>query len=164
MKDRRAEILGRCYTLLSGLEVTLSDGTIPAGHIVHNRNELPADMVPGIIFLDADEVSDPRTLQLPPGRQLPPGNKLMRMTPEAYVVLDVRKPQNKNVGEDLSKARAAILALLLGDKTLQDLCGANGQIVYDGSVTDLARNRTMKGQLGISITFVYPFIPGELVG
>ena len=87
----------------------------------------------------------------------------MRMTPEIYVVLDVRKPNNKNVGEDLNKARLAILGTILTDKTLWTMVGDNGQISYDGSVTDLARNRTMKGELGVSITFVYPLIPGELI-
>jgi hypothetical protein len=163
MRDRRAEILERCHNLLSTLEITLTDGVIPAGNIVHNRAELPAEKIPGIILLDGDEVSDPR-LPPAPGRMLPPGPKLMRMTPEVYVVLDVRKPHNLNVGEDLNTARAAILLLLLTDKTLMEICGSNGQIIYDGSVTDLARNRTMRGQLGISITFVYPFVTGELLG
>jgi hypothetical protein len=161
--DRRTDILAQVETLLNGLTITLSDGTIPAANFVHNRNELPAALVPGIILLDADEVSDPRGIQAPPGRGGPPGAKLMRMTPEIYVVLDVRKPNNVNVGEDLNKARLAILGTILNDKTLQQIVGANGQISYDGCVTDLARNRTMQGQLGISVTFVYPLVPGELV-
>jgi hypothetical protein len=55
------------------------------------------------------------------------------------------------------------LGKILNDKTLQRIVGDNGQISYDGCVTDLARNRTMQGQLGVSITFVYPLIPGELI-
>jgi hypothetical protein len=131
---------------------------------VHNRNELPADKVPGIILLDADEVSDPSFLKAAPGRQLPPGAKVMRMTPEIYGVLDVRKgaQQNENVGEDLNLIRGAILNLILHDATLQGIVGSNGQIVYDACVTDLARNRTMKGQIGISVSFIYPLFPQEL--
>src|ERR1035437_4934688 len=163
IRDRRSLIIEQAYDLLQGLEITLSNGVIKARNIVHNRNELPKEMVPGLIFLDADEVSDPRGIQAPPGRGGPPGAKLMRMTPEIYVVLDVRKPNNVNVGEDLNKARLAILGTILNDKTLQQIVGANGQISYDGCVTDLARNRTMQGQLGISVTFVYPMIPGELI-
>ncbi len=160
--DRRNEIVERLYTVLSALSITLTTGEIPAGNFVRNRNELPASLVPGIILLDADEVKDQRSLQPPAGRQLPPSACLMRMTPEIYVVLDVRKPHNADVGADLNLARAAILKAVLTDRTLQDLCGANGQIVYDGCVTDLARNRTMKGQLGISLTFVYPLFTPEL--
>jgi hypothetical protein len=163
IRDRRTDILAQVHTLLNNLEITLSSGKIPAKNFVHNRNELPKELVPGIILLDADEVSDPRGIQAPPGRGGPPGAKLMRMTPEIYVVLDVRKPNNVNVGEDLNKARLAILGTILNDKTLQTIVGNNGQISYDGSVTDLARNRTMQGQLGVSITFVYPLIPGELI-
>lgn len=171
--DRRDLIIERLYTLLSDLEITLSADnaalqlptTIPSGNFVHNRNELPKELVPGVILLDADEVSDPRALRPPPGGsqgQIPP--QLIKMTPEIYVVLDVRKPGNTNVGADLNLARLAILAAIWPDSTLQAIVGANGNIIYDGCVTDLARNRMMQGQLGISITFTYPLLPSEIVG
>lgn len=160
LADRRALILAQTFDLLKGLSITLTEGTIPAGHIVHNRNELPDELVPGIILLDADEVTE--RAALPTGRKLAPGVSLMRMTPEIYVVLDVRKPQNTKVGEDLNLARAAILNTLLHDPMLQTVTGSNGLIRYDGCVTDLARNRQMKGQLGLMVSFVYPFIPDEL--
>lgn len=149
-------------TALSGLSVTLTDGSvIAAGNIVHNRDELPPERVPGIILLDADEVRDPR-FHPNPGRKERPGPGFMKMTPEIYVVLNVRKGalQNKNVGEDLNLARAAIMNLVLHTKDLLVLTN-EGSIVYDGCVTDLARNRTMKGQMGLSFTFSYPFIPDE---
>lgn len=159
--DRRALILARLKTILSGLVVTLTDGaTIPAGNIVHNRDELPGDKVPGIILLDADEVKDPR-FPSTQGRSERPGPGMMKMTPEIYVVLDVRKPHNKNVGEDLNLARAAIIHLVLHDPDLQTITGSGGAITLDGCYTDLARNRQMKGQMGLSITFGYPFIPDE---
>jgi hypothetical protein len=159
--DRRQLILSRLMTILSTLTVTLTDGsTIAAGNIVHNRDELPAEKVPGIILLDADEVKDPKFPSLQ-GRSERPGPGMMKMTPEVYVVLDVRKPQNLNVGEDLNLARAAILDLILHDKDLQTFTGSSGSIVLDGCYTDLARNRQMKGQMGLSITFSYPFIPDE---
>jgi hypothetical protein len=158
--DRRALILARLKELLSGLTVTLTDGTtIAAGNIVHNRDELPKEKVPGIILLDADEVKDPR-FPTRDGRGMPPSPGMMRMTPEIYIVLDVRKPQNTNVGEDLNLARAEILRLVLHDTALQTITGS-GDIVFDGCYTDLARNRQMKGQMGLAITFSYPFIPGE---
>ncbi len=169
-RDRRQEVLTRLFELLGGLTIPLLGGpvgpvTIVPGNIVHNRNELPADLVPGIILLDADEIKDPRT-QLPPRglieRAVPPS--IMKMTPEIYVVLDTRGITNQNMGEDLNTARLAILAAVLPDKQLQSIVGSNGNIVYDGCVTDFARNRTMKGQLGVSITYMYPLIPGEYVG
>jgi hypothetical protein len=162
--DRRQLILEQLDMLLGAMSITLSTGLVPSANYVHNRNELPAGKVPGIILLDADEFRDPHALQPPPGRSLPPSMCLMRMTPEIYVVLDVRKgaQQNENVGEDLNAARIAILNTVINDTTLRRICGSNGQITYDSTVTDLARNRTMQGQMGISITFIYPFLPGEL--
>ena len=159
--DRRSLILERLVTILSGLSITLTDGSlIKAGNIVHNRDELPAEKVPGIILLDGDETKDPRFPQNS-GRGTPVSPGMMKMTPEIYVVLDVRKPQNKNVGEDLNLARAAIMHLILRDTDLQAYTGSSGSIVFDGAYTDLARNRQMKGQMGLSFTFGYPFIPGE---
>ena len=170
-RDRRQEVLARVFALLSGLNIPLLGGPvagaapIKAGNIVHNRNELPAELVPGIILLDADEIKDPR-VQLPARglieRGVPPS--IMKMTPEIYVVLDVRGPTVQNAGADLNTARLAILAAILPDKQLQSIVGTNGNILYDGCVTDFARNRTMKGQLGVSITFTYPLVPGEYVG
>lgn len=163
--DRRVLILQELESLLGGLDIELTTGRIPAGNFVRNRNELPAGKVPGIILLDADEVADPRYARPQLGRDIPTvPPQIMKMTPEIYVVLDVRKPQNRNVGEDLSVARAAILKAILSDQTLFQLVGgASGQITYDGCVTDLARNRVMQGQMGLSFTFTYPFIPGEIV-
>ncbi len=149
-------------TILSGLSLTLTDGTtvIAAGNIVHNRDQLPAEKVPGIILLDADETKDPR-FPSNQGRGGPPGPGMMKMTPEIYVVLDVRQPQNTNVGEDLILARAAIMDLITHDATLQAITGSGGSICYDGCYTDLARNRQMKGQMGLSFTFGYPYVPDE---
>jgi hypothetical protein len=168
--DRRQLVLNRLYVLLGGLTIPLAGGPtgpleIPPGHIVQNRNELPKELVPGIILLDADEIKDPRAQLRERGlaETRVPSN-IMKMTPEIYVVLDTRGITNKNVGQDLNTARLAILAAVLPDTQLQNIVGANGNIVYDGCVTDLARNRTMKGQLGVSITFTYPLIQNEYVG
>jgi hypothetical protein len=170
VNDRRQLVLNRLYTLLGGLTIPLAGGpegpiSIVPGNIVQNRNELPAEKVPGIIILDADELKDPRT-QLPARglmeRAVP--SSVMKMTPEIYVVLDTRGITNKNGGADLNTARLAILAAVLPDTELQKIVGSTGNIVYDGCVTDYARNRTMKGQAGISITFTYPLIQNEYVG
>jgi len=164
IRDRREEILERLDALLAGTTIMLSSGTIPAGNYVHNRNELPASLVPGIILLDGDETNDTRLTRAPGLQQGQVPTQLVKMTPEIYVVLDVRKPLNLNVGADLNLARRVILAAILPDPSLQASVGANGNIVYDGCVTDLARNRQMQGQLGISITFTYPLLPWETVG
>jgi len=168
--DRRQAIIDRLDAILAGMTITLTgtQGTpaeIPPGNFVHNRNELPAKLVPGVILLDADEMSDSRAVPPAPGRQLNQmRDQVVKMTPEIYVVLDVRKPLNLNVGKDLNLARMALLAAIWGDPTIQAIVGPNGAITYEEGVTDLARNRTMQGQMGISITFTYPLKPSEIVG
>lgn len=167
--DRRSEILARLVEVLGAATIPLLGDklngpiSITPDKFVHNRGELPAEKVAGITLLDADETKDPRTPSNQ-GRAGPPANTLMRMTPEIYIVLNVRKPNNENISEDLGTARAAVLNLILNDAELSRLVGSNGQMIYDGAVTDLARNRTMRGQMGLSITFVYPFYPAGLVG
>jgi len=161
--DRRELVLERLAAILSGLNIPILGGPepakvtlIPAGNFVRNRNELGDKQVPGIILLDADEVQVP--YRRPERGQIERGvpDTIMKMTPEIYVVLDVRGITNENVGQDLNAARLAILSAVLPDQELQKIVGSNGDVCYDGSVTDLARNRTMKGQLGISLTFKYP--------
>lgn len=158
--DRREEILERLFAILENLVSGLTISSGPFKGAVRNRDQLPQEKVPGILMLDADEVRDP---QMPPrdGRGGPPGPGIMRMTPEVYIQLDVRDINKKKVGEDLNLVRSVIVAAVYGDQILQRLTGANGFIVYDGCVTDLARNRMMQGQMGLSFTFGYPFIPGE---
>lgn len=162
--DRRNLILERLDAILKAMSIELSTGTIAAGNFVRNRGELPKEKVPGIILLDADEVFDKVLTPNRDGRgDVQPVVGLMRMTPEIYVVLEVRKPNNPNVGMDLNQARSRIIGKLINDATLKTIVGANGQILYDGCVTDLARNRQMEGQLGMSFTFVYPFVPTEFI-
>ena len=168
--DRRQQVLSRLYALLADMTIPLAGGdngatAIIPGNIVLNRNELPGNLVPGLILLDGDEVKDRSKPQ--PDRGLVENmvpTQVMRMTPEVYIVLDTRTPKNKNVGDDLNTARIAILAAIMTDATLQSIVGGNGNIWLDGSVTDLARGRQMKGQMGLSFTFQYPLIAGEYTG
>jgi hypothetical protein len=164
--DRRDMILDRLVELLQDFTIQLTGTTLSgplATQFVHNRGELPSDKAPGVILLDADEARDPRFTPRQPGRAVTPvRSQVMRMTPEIYLVLDVRKPLNENVGKDLSKARAALLSLVMLDPILSQIVGSNGEIIYDGCLTDLARNRVMKGQMGVSFTFVYPLSPYDL--
>lgn len=169
--DRREQILERLEAILGGLTIPLlgdengGPTSLPAGNFVRNRDQLSAQTTPGIILLDGDEIRDPRATLPPRGLQeVKMPDQVMRMTPEIYVVLDVRQPRNLNTGEDLNTARLAILAAVLPDSQLQSIVGANGNIVYDQAVTDLARNRQMQGQLGVSITFTYPLLRREYVG
>lgn len=161
--DRRILILQELESLLSGLDIELSTGKVKPGNFIRNRNELVADKRPGIILLDGDETPAP-SAPMSSGRNTSISTRLMVMRPEIYVVLETRKPQNINVGEDLSLARGVLIRAIAKDAILSQICGSNGQISYEGCVTDLARNRTMEGQMGVAFSFVYPFIPMEIAG
>lgn len=172
--DRRAMIIERLVELLSNFTVPLQGDTLSGPQVIvpanfyHNRGELPGSpdyKVPAVILLDADEELDPGTPPPKKGRELTQvPTVLMRMVPEIYIVLNVRKPANTNVGEDLNAARAALLNLVLHDQQLLQITGSNGSVMYSGCVTDLGRNRVMRGQMGLTITFTYPLIADELLG
>jgi len=161
--DRRALILSTLEGTLSSMDIELSNGKIAAGNFVHNRDQLSPEKTPGIILLDGDEKGYGQPL--PQGRvaPIPMSTRLVVMMPEIYVVLDYRKPQNKNVGDDLTVARQAIVNAIMNEPTMKQVCGSNGRIDYEGCITDLARNRAMHGQMGLSFSFIYPWIPLELV-
>jgi hypothetical protein len=161
--DRRALILSTLEETLSSMDVTLSNGKIAAGNFVHNRDQLSAEKLPGIILLDGDEKGFGQPLPMGRVPPVPMSTRLVIMQPEIYVVLDYRKPQNKSVGDDLTIARQAIVNAVMNEPIMKQICGSNGRIDYEGCVTDLARNRMMHGQMGISFSFIYPWIPLELV-
>lgn len=163
--DRRQMIIDRLGVILGGLTITLTSGVIASGNFVHNRNDLPTEMLPGIILLDGDEKKAVLPADRPQGR---PSNRardqVMTMQPEIYVVLDFRKPNNVLSGEDVNTARLAILAAIMTDATLFALLGAEGGFAYLGCVTDFAANRTMNGALGISLALSYPLVVAEIRG
>jgi hypothetical protein len=183
-QDRREGILHRLEEILGGVRVNgvwqsgglsipiLGDTgvpnpvtMIPAANFSRNRNQLTVKTAPAILLLDADEVRDASVTSSQRGlRENRMRDQIMKMTPEIYVVLDDRNIVNKNSGRDLNTARLAILAAIIPDVTLQKIVSAQGDMVYDGTVTDFARNRQMKGQLGISLTFTYPLIGQEVMG
>ena len=163
MIDRRGLILSTLNAMLPALQIPTSWGPIPVENYVHNRNELTEERRPGVILLDGDETGDPRVPVPVPGRSPSIMPRMMRMTPEIYVVMDDRKPQNIGITEDLALARSVIVKAILTHPTLLDAVTTNGQIIYEGCVTDFARNRTNEGQMGLLFEFVYPFIPGEIL-
>lgn len=58
--------------------------------------------------------------------------------------------------------RVAILKAVLKDTTLQMLVGTNGEVFYSGCMTDLARGRTMDGEMGLMLHITCVFKPTEL--
>jgi hypothetical protein len=149
--DRREQILARLLVILESV-----GGVMVA---VRNRGELPPAKRPAAILLDADEIA----------RDPPPQNRgrltlapnLVDMSPELYVVMDQREPQNDSIGEDMNALRVAILKEIMSDDPLAALLGSNGDIQYNGCETDMASGRSLEGQMHIRLTFTYVLRPSE---
>ena len=142
---RREEILNRVFEVLE---------TIPnAVTIARNRGLMDNDMRPCILLLDADE----QTIVTGAGRgrqKMQP--VIVKMMPQIFVVLKTKKPQNDGIGPELNDYRGKIITALNDDAQLLALIGPNGDISYDGCLTDMKTGSTMEGQmqLDFSITTV----------
>ena len=151
MVDKRELILLRLFEVLKSIP-TLNQW-------VRNRGELPDEKRPAIIMLDGDEHASETAFNR--GR-IGASPNMISLVPEVYISLEARKPDNVNTGEDLSAIRVAILKAVLTDSVLLSLVGGNGEIRYNGCVTDLARGRNIDGEMGLMFAFVYHFKPSEL--
>jgi len=151
MSDKRELILARLFIVL---------GTIPGvDACVRNRGDLPVNKRPAITLLDGDESAKESTFDR--GRMGASPN-IVVMSPEIYVVLADNKQSPQLIGPALNAFRAAIIKAVLTDAELQNLVGGNGEIRYEAAVTDLARGRTIDGEIGIHISFKYVINPNEL--
>jgi hypothetical protein len=151
MTDKREQILARLFTVLQAIPGIEQH--------VRNRGELPDEKRPAITMLDADEIADERPFAQ--GRITAFANRMI-MTPEIYVALKDQKPDNLTAGQLLNGFRVAIIKAVMTDAELKDLVGSNGEIRYEGCVTDLARGRTMAGEILIRFAFVYVLNPSQL--
>jgi hypothetical protein len=122
-----------------------------------NQDEINESQRPAILILDADEQAEDRD-----GGRLgrrPTTPTRVGMTPEIYIML---AGTPASVGTSLNGFRASLIAAILGDETLGALTGTNGEILYLGAATSLARGRQAEGSMGLSFTFTYPLIPSEI--
>lgn len=145
--SKREDILARLVVICSALEgVTLC---------ARNRDELSDRQRPAVIILDADEVA----IEGEPKRANAAGPQIISMTPEIYILISGTP---ETVGTELNAMRAALVSAVLTDETLRTITGANGSIRYEGCATGLARGRSMEGEMGVSLSFQYPFNPNTL--
>lgn len=78
------------------------------------------------------------------------------MTPEIYLILSKK---TEEVGTQLNLLRERFVAAVFADATMRTILGTNGTIEYLGLGTDLARGRTMVGEMGIGLSFHYILQP-----
>ena len=142
--SRREDILARLVEVCGEI-----DGVVL---VARNRDELSDRQRPAIVILDADEVAVE-------GDRKRPGPQIISMTPEIYILLS---GDPEDIGTDLNTLLVAVQKAILTDTELNELTGPNGSIRYDGCATGLARGRSMEGEMGVSLSFNYPFDPSKL--
>lgn len=142
--SKREDILARLVVVCSGIE-----GVVLCAR---NRDEISDRQKPAIIIMDADEAA----IEGEPKR---PGPQIISMTPEIYILLS---GEPATVGTELNAMRVALLSAVLNDATLGTITGPNGAIRYEGCATGLSRGRSMEGEMGVSLSFQYPFNPNNL--
>jgi hypothetical protein len=153
MADQREEILEAIKTIC--LAVKTANTSIKSA--VRNRALLTNEKRPGVILLDGDEsriganVNNGRAMGFRP--------VLTEMKPELYILLDERRIENSNIGEDLNALRVALSVAITTDANLAALLGSNGKVVYNGCVTDLKSGSALTGQMRLDFAYQYWFKP-----
>jgi hypothetical protein len=145
--DVREAILARLQVLFAGI--------VGASHSFRNRLSIPDALLPAISVLDGDETPDDSGY----GKGRPAnGPIVMYLRPEIYGFVD---GEDSEVGPNVSALRASMLKAVLNDSTLLGLC-LNGDIRYEGFSSGLANGRSLEGELGLALCFVYVLRPKTL--
>ena len=123
---------------------------------VRNRALLTNEKRPGVVLLDGDETPQGTTNN---GDRFLFRPRLVEMRPELYILLEERRVNNANIGEDLNALRNALSVAITTDATLATLLGSNGKVVYNGCVTDLKSGSALSGQMRLDFAYRYWFKP-----
>jgi hypothetical protein len=145
--DTREAILARLLVLFKGI--------LGEKHAFRNRLNIPDELLPALSVLDGDESPDDSSY----GRGRPAnGPVVVTMRPEIYGFV---AGDDDDVGPALSALRADVLKAVLNDATLLGLC-KDGDIRYEGFASGLANGRSLEGEMGLALAFVYVLRPSRL--
>lgn len=148
--DRRELILAQLFLVVQGLQ-----STPVISNVYRNKTKLSEYRRPAIAILDADEEGAVGDFAL--GRPVF-APSIIHLDPEIWVMLG---GSAATIGSDLNAVRRAVIAAVLSDQVLIDLCSAGG-IQYQGCVTDLGIGRIMAGEMLIKISFHYALTRNEI--
>jgi hypothetical protein len=134
---------------------------------VRNRGLRTNEKRPAIIVLDGDEAPvlthGGRSNRAQNGITMPMTSQIMLMKPEIYILMDEQRPTNEKdevqLGTDLNTKRVALLKGIAEDAELLSLLGSNGNMIYNGCVTDLKSGMALSGQMRIDMNLTYTFHP-----
>lgn len=160
MSDTREQILNRIITLATG-----KAGFVSA---VRNRGLRDNEKRPAIIVLDGDEAPvlthGGRNNRAHSGRTMRMTPQVMVMTPQIFILMDEQATMPhpappKEVGPALNERRVTIIKAIADDDQLLALLGSNGDIIYNGAVTDLKSGMNLEGQMRLDFLISYTFFP-----
>jgi hypothetical protein len=140
--SKREDVLARVFEVLSGIAGFQSK--------FRNRGFADQDARPIVILMDGDEKVNSQIADRPGRVKMSP--VVMVMSPQVFIILKNRQPQNENTGQDLNAYRKLIIEALANDTTLLSLIGLNGDIFYTGCETDLKSGAAVEGQMRLDFT------------
>lgn len=134
---------------------------------VRNRGLRTNEKRPAVIVLDGDEAPvlthGGRGNRAQNGIAMGMTPQIMLMKPELYLLLTEQRPTNeeeeKNVGTQLNEKRRLFIKAIAADDELIMLLGSNGNMIYNGCVTDLKSGMALSGQMRIDMNLTYTFHP-----
>jgi hypothetical protein len=161
MIDRREWILQRLFTVLGtvpDLVTTWRNHRGPLPSFDSNTNEA---ILPAGILLDGHESGVGRVSTwdhgIRPGPQPP---TLMRLEPQVFICLmPTTDMSNAGVGPLLSAYRMSTTNLITNDSVMWEYLGANGDIQYLGSITDMQSGAAMLGNMHLRYAITYVWDP-----
>jgi hypothetical protein len=152
MTDKREDILVALGAALTGV---LTTAGFAVENFLRDAQEVPEDLRPAIVMLDADETVD-EALN-PYGKGRPTSKTIpLAMSPETFVLL---QETDDLIGPKLNEWRAMVIKAVMTDTTLNSLCH---EIRYEGFTSALANGRSMEGQAKLHFTFIYMLRPDQL--
>jgi hypothetical protein len=160
MADKRELILLRLLAICTATKTGAGIKTA-----VRNRGLLSTEQRPGAVLLDGDE--RPRlTHDRKSGGRPGMTPSIMIMSPELYILLDETMINREGVADDkgsvLNTMRITLTRAISSDADLLALLGSNGEIVYNGCVTDLKSGSALTGQMRLDFNYQYVFDPRAL--
>jgi hypothetical protein len=146
--DAREAILARLLVLA---KTCIADPS----HVFRNKLRIADELLPAISILDGDETPDDSSY----GRGRPASTPVVvTMRPEIYGFV---ASDEASAGEELNAMRKALLKAILNDATLLGLC-KDGDIRYEGFASGMANGRSLEGEMGLALAFVYVLRPKSL--
>lgn len=157
MFDKREAILERMLETLG----TVDGPVVVEGNksVFRNRVELPPEKLPALVLLDGREEMSLSTSGH--GGAIVPTT--FNLQPQVFIVLKPRVDiNNEGIGEELSAWRMRVLKAIIGDESLRGLLGANGEIVYLSSETDMQAGSSLLGYMRLEFQLSYVLDPKDL--